>query len=86
LASWALNRQTCNCCSSQTCRTTVALGWEIVEVPKSETQVSADLWDEADTIELAHALADYHGRTVVVVWTDDKEVIVEPRAERRLDN
>jgi hypothetical protein len=57
-----------------------------VEVPKSETQVSADLWDEADTIELAHALADYHGRTVVVVWTDDKEVVVEPRAERRLDN
>jgi hypothetical protein len=49
-------------------------------------QVSADLWDEADTIDLAHALADYYGRKVVVVWTDDKEVVVEPRAKRRLDN
>ena len=58
----------------------------IVEVPKSKTQVPADLWDEADTIDLAHALADYYGRKVVVVWTDDKEVVVEPRAERRLDS
>ena len=57
-----------------------------MEVPKSQTQVSADLWDEADTIDLAHALADYYGRKVVVVWTDDKEVVVEPRAKRRLDN
>ena len=55
-------------------------------VPKSQTQVSADLWDEADTIDLAHALADYYGRKVVVVWTDDQEVVVEPRAKRRLDN
>ena len=55
-------------------------------MPKSETQVSADLWDEADTIDLAHALADYYGRKVVVVWTDDKEVVVEPRAKRRLNN
>ena len=55
-------------------------------MPKSETQVSADLWDEADTIDLAHALADYYGRKVVVVGTDDKEVVVEPRAERRLDS
>jgi len=55
-----------------------------VEVPKSETQVSADLWDEADTIDLAHALADYYGRKVVVVWTDDQEVVVESRVERGL--
>jgi hypothetical protein len=68
----------------QTCCTTVALGWGIVEVPKSETQVSADLWDEADTIDLAHALADYYGRKVVVVWTDDQEVVVESRVERGL--
>ena len=54
---------------------------------KSETQVSVDLRDEADRIDdLAHALADYYGRKVVVVWTDDTEVVVEPRAERRLDN
>ena len=70
----------------QTCCTTVALAWGIVEVPKSETQVSADLWDEADTIDLAHALADYYGRKAVVVWTDDQEVVVEPRAERRLNS
>ena len=57
-----------------------------MEVPKSETQVSADLWDEADTIDLAHALADYYGRKFVVVWADDQEVVVEPRAERRLDS
>ena len=56
------------------------------EVPKSETQVSADLWDEADTIDLAHALADYYGRKVVAVWAGDQEVVVEPRAERRLDS
>ena len=55
-------------------------------MPKSETQVSADLWDEADTIDLAHALAYYFGRRVVVVWTDDQEVVVEPRAERRLNS
>ena len=31
-----------------------------MEVPKPETQVSADLWHEADTIDdLAHARADY---------------------------
>jgi hypothetical protein len=58
-----------------------------VEVPKSETQVSADLRDEADRIDdLAHALADYFRRNVVVVGTDDKKVVVEPRAERRLDS
>ena len=61
--------------------------WGIVEVPKSETQVSADLRDEADRIDdLAHALADHFRRKVVVVWTDDKEVVVEPRGERRLDS
>ena len=58
----------------------------IVEVPNSETQVSADLWDEADTIDLAHALADYYGRKVVVMWTDDQEVVVEPRTERWLNS
>jgi hypothetical protein len=58
----------------------------IVEVPKSEAEVSADLRDEADRIDdLAHALADQFGRKVVVVWPDDTEVVVEPRAERRLD-
>jgi hypothetical protein len=71
----------------QTCCTTVALAWGIVEVPKSETQVSADLWDEADTVnDLARALADYVRRRVVVVGTDDKELVVEPPAERRLDS
>jgi hypothetical protein len=50
-----------------------------VEVPKSETQVSADLRDEADRIDdLAHALVDYFGRTVVVVWSDDKEIVIAP--------
>ena len=59
----------------------------IVEVPKHKTEVSADLRDEADRIDdLAHALADHFGRTVVVVWTDDKELVVEPRAELRLDS
>ena len=59
----------------------------IVKVPKSETQMSADLRDEADRIDdLAHALTDHLGRKVVVVWPDDEEVVVEPRPEQRLDN
>ena len=58
-----------------------------MEVPKSEIQVSADLPDEADRIyDLARALADYYCRKVVVVGTDDQEVVVEPRAERRPDS
>jgi hypothetical protein len=58
----------------------------MASAPKSRTQVSVDLRDEADGIDdLAHALADYFRRKVVVV-TDDQEVAVEPRAERRLDS
>ena len=55
---------------------------------KSEAQVSADLPDETDAIDdLAHALADYSRRKVVVVGTDDQEeVVVEPRAKQRLDS
>jgi hypothetical protein len=56
------------------------------EVSKSEAEVSADLLDEADRIDkLAHALADLFGRKVVVVWPDDKEVVVEPHPELRPD-
>jgi beta-xylosidase len=55
-------------------------------VPKSEADLSTDQRDEADRIDdLAHALADHFGRKVVLVWPDDKEVVVEPRPERRLD-
>ena len=65
----------------------------IVEVPKSEAEaekseaeVSAGLRDEADRIDdLARALADHFGRKVVLVWPDDKEVVVEPRTELRPD-
>jgi hypothetical protein len=58
----------------------------IVEVPKSKPEVSADLRDEADRlVDLARALADLFGRKAVLVWPDDKEVVVEPRPERRLD-
>ena len=54
---------------------------------KSEAQVSADRPDETDAIDdLAHTLADYFRRKVVVVKTNDQEVVVEPRAERRLDS
>ena len=57
-----------------------------MEVPKSKTQVSADLRTEADRLDnLAHALADHFGRKVVLVWPDDKEVVVEPRPELRPD-
>jgi hypothetical protein len=57
----------------------------IVEVPKSKTQVPADLRTEADRLDnLAHALADHFGRKVVLVWPD-KEVVVEPRTELRPD-
>ena len=49
--------------------------------------MSADLPDETDAIDdLAHVLADYFRRKVVVVGTDDQEVVVEPRAEQRLDS
>ena len=59
----------------------------IVEVPKSEAEVSADLRTEADRLDnLAHALADHFGRKVVLVWPDDKEVVVEPRTELRPDS
>jgi hypothetical protein len=32
------------------------------------------------------AVADRFGRTVVVVWSDDKEVVIEPRPELKLDS
>jgi hypothetical protein len=52
-------------------------------MPKSKTP--ADLPDKADRIDdLAHVLADYFGRKVVLVWPDDKEVVVEPRPELRV--
>ena len=55
-------------------------------MPKSKTQVSADLRTEADRLDdLVHALADHFGRKVVLVWPDDKEVVVEPRPELRPD-
>ena len=57
----------------------------IVEMPKSKPEVSADLRDEADRlVDLAHALADLFGRKAVLVWPDDKEVVVEPRPKPRL--
>jgi hypothetical protein len=53
-----------------------------VEVPKSKSQVPAELRTEADRLDgLLHALADHFGRKVVLVWPDDKEVVVEPRHE-----
>jgi len=56
----------------------------IVEVPKSEAEVSADL--EADRMDaLARALADLFGRKAVLVWPDDKEEVFEPRAGRSRD-
>ena len=59
----------------------------VVEVPKLRTRVSADLREDADKLDaLAHALADYLGRTVVVVATDDKETVVTPRTGRTLDS
>jgi hypothetical protein len=55
----------------------------MASAPKSVTRLSVDLRDEADRIDgLAHALAEYFGRKVVMV-TDDKEVVVKPRTERR---
>ena len=55
-------------------------------MPKSKSQVSAELRTEADRLDdLLHALADHFGRKVVLVWPDDKEVVVEPRHELRLD-
>ena len=56
----------------------------MASAPKTETQASADLRNQADRIDdLARALAAYFGRKVVMV-TDDKEVVVKPRTERRL--
>jgi len=55
-------------------------------VPKSKTQVPAASRTEADRLDdLVHALADHFGRKVVLVWPDDKEVVVEPRPELKLD-
>ena len=57
-----------------------------VEVPKSKTQVPADLRTDTDRLnDLVHALADHFGRKVVLVWPEDKEVVVEPRPQLRLD-
>jgi hypothetical protein len=56
-----------------------------VAVPKSEEEVSTDQRDDAERLtDLAHAMADLFGRKVVLVWPDDKEVVVEPRPELRL--
>ena len=56
-------------------------------MPKSKTKVPADLRSEAERLDdLMHALADHFGRKVVLVWPDDKEVVVEPRHERRLND
>ena len=55
----------------------------------SETSVHCfnDRPDETDAIDdFGHTLADYFRRKVVVVKTNDQEVVVEPRAERRLDS
>ena len=58
-----------------------------MEVPKTKTQVPADLRTEADRLDyLVQALADHFGRKVVLVWPDDKEVVVEPRPELRPDD
>ena len=55
-------------------------------MPKSKTQVPADLRTEADRLDdLLHALADHFGRKAVLVWPDDKEVVVEPRPKPKLD-
>ena len=55
---------------------------------KSKIQVSADhRRDRARAIDdLAQVLAEYFRRTVVVVGADHKEVVVAPRAKRRLDS
>jgi hypothetical protein len=58
----------------------------VVEVPKSKTQVPADLRTETERLDdLVHALADLFGRKAVLVWPDDTEVVVEPRPKPRLD-
>ena len=55
-------------------------------MPKSKTQVPADLRTEADRLDdLAHALADLFGRKAVLVWPDDKEEVFEPGPKPRLD-
>ena len=56
-------------------------------MPKSKTKVPADLRSDADRLDdLMHALADHFGRKVVLVSPDDKEVVVEPRHGRRLND
>jgi hypothetical protein len=54
---------------------------EVGDVPKSEAEGSADLRDEADRITLLRVRwRIFSVVRVVLVWPDDKEVVVEPRA------
>jgi hypothetical protein len=53
---------------------------------KRKTQIlTVNLPEGERAIDVAQKLADFLGRPVVVVTTDDKEVTVAPRAERQLD-
>ncbi len=52
----------------------------------NQKKYSTDQRDEAERLsDLAQALADLFGRKAVLVWPDDKEVVVEPRPELKLD-
>jgi hypothetical protein len=56
-------------------------------MPKSKKQASAGLRTETDRLDdLAHALADHFRRKIILVGTDDKETVVEPCPELRLDD
>jgi len=67
---------------------------ETKEVPRSKKKIkktskkkslSTDLRD-ADRVEaLARALADHFGSKVVVVATDDKELVIEPGGKQKPD-
>ena len=52
----------------------------------NQKKYPTDQRDEAERLsDLAQALADLFGRKAVLVWPDDKEVVVEPRPELKLD-
>ena len=65
---------------------TVRFVQENVEVSKSKTQLPADERRDEAAMDIAHAIANYLGRTVMLANVGGTDVVVKPRAGPTLDS